>query len=203
MQQTHQSPAAQAPWANPTPAGLVALAVACFGFFATLSGVVDPAAAPLLGIWLLGGFVVQITVGLLDLKSGNGTGGNTFLFFSAFFMLVGGLEMLYKFAMAQAGVALDGRLDGWAWMVLTLALWLWTPAFFKTPLPLTLIVLAIDVALPFITLMDLGVLSRDFAMVPAVALLTAGVIAIYLSSAMVTNGAFGRQVFPLPGPPVK
>ena len=29
-------------WANPTPAGLVALAVACFGFFALLSGKVEP-----------------------------------------------------------------------------------------------------------------------------------------------------------------
>ena len=56
-------------WANPTPAGLVALAVACFGFFAILSGRVTHDAMPLLGAWLLGGFVVQFIVALLDLKA--------------------------------------------------------------------------------------------------------------------------------------
>ncbi|MEI6856984.1 hypothetical protein [Psychrilyobacter sp.] len=36
-------------WSNPTPAGLVALAVACFCFFAILSGKVTHDAMPLLG----------------------------------------------------------------------------------------------------------------------------------------------------------
>ncbi len=83
-------------WANPTPAGLVALAAACACFFALLTGRVSASAMPLIGCWLLGGFVIQIVVALLDLKSGNLAGGNTFLFFSAFFMLVSGLEMLLR-----------------------------------------------------------------------------------------------------------
>lgn len=37
-------------WANPSPAGLVALAVATFGFWAVLTEQVTPAAAPYLGI---------------------------------------------------------------------------------------------------------------------------------------------------------
>jgi hypothetical protein len=91
-------------WANPTPAGLVALAIACFGFFALLTGLVTPAASPLLGCWLLGGFVVQVVVGIIDLKGGNTTGGNTFIFFSAFFMLVSGGEMIFKFFMANSKI---------------------------------------------------------------------------------------------------
>lgn len=185
------------PWANPTPAGLVALAVACFGFFAVLSGSVGPEAAPLLGCWLLGGFVIQFVVGLLDLKAGNGTGGNTFLFFSAFFMLVGGIEMLYKFGAATNGVVLDARIDGWAWAVLTLVIWLWTPAFFKSPLPLTLIVFCLDVALPFIALADMAVIPKSWTLVSAWGLLLAGLFAIYLSGAMVLNNAFSRQVLPM------
>jgi len=187
-------------WSNPTPAGLVALAVACFCFFALLSGKVTHEAMPLLGCWLLGGFVVQFVVALLDLKGQNNTGGNTFLFFSAFFMLVGGLEMIMKFNMINAGITFDARIDGWAWMVLTLATLLWTPAFFKSTRLLTMIVLALDVSLPFITLMDLGILPKSYAVVPAWGLLVAGIIAIYLSSAIVVNTAYGRAVYPLPGP---
>lgn len=190
-------------WSNPTPAGLVALAVACFCFFALLSGKVTGDAIPLLGIWLLGGFVVQFVVALIDLKNGNMTGGNTFLFFSAFFMLVGGLEMILKFNMANNNILLDARIDGWAWLVLTITLFLWTPAFFKTPLILSLLVIALDVALPFITLIDLGILPKSYAVIPAWFLLIAGILGIYLSAAMVVNSAFGKEIYPSPGPIIK
>jgi succinate-acetate transporter protein len=190
-------------WSNPTPAGLVALAIACFCFFALLTGKVTAAALPLLGCWLLGGFVVQLVVALIDLKGGNATGGNTFLFFSAFFMLVGGLEMIMKFNMANNNIILDSRIDGWAWLVLTIVILLWTPAFFKSPLVLTLIVLALDVSLPFIALMDLGIIPKSFSFIPAWGLLVAGIMGIYLSSAIIVNGAFGKEVYPMPGPIIK
>lgn len=190
-------------WSNPTPAGLVALAVACFCFFALLSGKVTGAAIPLLGCWLLGGFVVQLVVALIDLKNGNATGGNTFLFFSAFFMLVGGMEMIMKYNMVNNNIPFDAHIDGWAWLVLTIALLMWTPAFFKTPLVLSLIVLALDISLPFITLMDLGILPKTFSTIPAYGLLTAGILGIYLSAAMIVNAAFGKEVYPMPGPIIK
>lgn len=187
-------------WSNPTPAGLVALAVACFCFYAILSGTVTNNAMPLIGIWLLGGFVIQFIVALLDLKSGNNTGGNTFLYFSAFFMLVGGLGMLLKFNMINKGITLDTRVDGWAWSVLTISLILWTPAFFKSTRLLTIIVLILDVSLPFITLIDLGILSKTYAFIPAHGLLLAGIVAIYLASAIVVNTAYSKNIYPLPGP---
>jgi uncharacterized protein len=190
-------------WSNPTPAGLVALAVACFCFFALLTGRVENGALPLLGCWLIGGFVVQVIVAVVDLKNGNTTGGNTFLFFSAFFMLVGGIEMIMKFNAANSGLVLDARIDGWAWLVLTAALIMWTPAFFKTPLVLTLIVLVLDITLPFITLIDLGILPKTYSVVPAWGLLIAGILGIYLSAAMIVNTAFGRQIYPSPGPIIK
>lgn len=186
-------------WANPTPAGLVALAVACLCFFAQLNGLVEKSAMPLLGCWLLGGFVVQLVVGLVDLKGRNAAGGNTFLFFSAFFMLVGGMEMFLKFQGLESGAPLDTRIDGFAWLALTAALLLWTPAFLKSFSLLSLVVLALDVALPFITLIDLKVLSADFSFVPAYALLTAGIIALYLSAALVVNITYGKKVYPVLG----
>lgn len=186
-------------WSNPTPAGLVALAVACVCFFALLTGRIETSAMPLVGCWLLGGFVVQLVVALLDLKGNNNTGGNTFLFFCAFFMLVGGIEMFVKYNAITAGAPLDGRVDGFAWSVLAIVVLLWTPAFFKNFGLLSLIVLALDVALPFIALTDLGLISKSMSVVPAWALLVAGLIAVYLCSAIIVNSAFGKNVYPLPG----
>lgn len=193
----------QKPWANPTPAGLVALAVACFCFFAMLTGRVDHAAQPLLGCWLLGGFVIQILVAILDLKSGNTSGGNTFMYFSAFFMLVGGIENLYKFKCATEGITLDARIDGYAWLVLSLIVILWTPAFFKSPLPLTLAIFALDVACPVVAFTDMGVLDKAYAPIAGWALLFAGIFGIYLASALVLNATFGKQVLPTFGSIIK
>jgi succinate-acetate transporter protein len=195
--QTHaEAPAKD--WANPTPAGLVALAAACVCFFAFLTGRVSPPAMPLIGCWLLGGFVIQIVVALLDLKGGNLAGGNTFLFFSAFFMLVSGLEMLLKYNAIKAGAPLDGRIDGYVWAALAIVVWLWTPAFFAKFNLLSVIVALLDIALPFIALVDLGVLSHDFASIPAWSLLAAGATAVYLGAALVVNGTFKKTIYPLP-----
>jgi uncharacterized protein len=190
-------------WANPTPAGLVALAIACFGFFALLTGIVTPAASPLLGCWLLGGFAVQVLVGIIDLKGGNTTGGNTFIFFSAFFMLVSGGEMILKFFMANCKIIMDAHIDGWAWLCIAIVMYLWTPAFFKANFFLTMIVLALDVALPFLVFMDMGVLSRAFSPIAAWALLAAGLFGIYLASVIVVNTAFGKTIYPMPNPLIK
>lgn len=184
-------------WANATAAGLVGLAVACFCFFALLGGHVEKTAMPLVGCWLLGGFAVQIIVAIVDLKSGALAGGNTFLFFSAFFMLVGGIEMFVKYNSMVTGAGVDTRVDGYAWLALTLVTYLWTPAFFKPFNLLSLVVLGLDVALPFITLTDLKVLPPVFSNVAAYALLAAGVVAIYLSAAMVVNGTYGKTIYPV------
>jgi len=187
-------------WSNATPAGLVALAIASFGFFAVLTGKVSGEAIPLLGLWLLGGFAIQIVVAILDLKSGNSAGGNTFLFFSAYFMLVSGLEMVFEQYMKSG---LDKRIDGWAWLALMIVIYLWTPAYFKNPLFMTLIVLALDVALPFIALQKLGILGPDVLKISGWALLVAGICAIYLAAAMIVNTAYGKKIYPNPGPLVK
>ncbi|HZK44097.1 MAG TPA: GPR1/FUN34/YaaH family transporter [Syntrophomonadaceae bacterium] len=191
-------------WANPAPAGLVALAMACFCFFALLTGKVTSAAIPLLGCWLLGGFVVQITVGIIEMLEGNTTGGNVFTFFAAFFMLVGGMEFLLKYFAGVNGLVLDTRIDGWAWATLAIALIMWTPAYLKqSPLIMSLVVLFLDVALPLIALMDMKVISSSFGPIAGISLLIAGILALYVSSSIILNTAFERQVLPMPGPMLK
>ncbi len=187
-------------WANPTPAGLVALAVACFGFFALLTGQVTKGALPLLGCFLIGGFFIQLVVALLDLKAQNTAGGNTFLYFSAYFMLVSGAEMFLKYFCG----GLDTRIDGWAWLCLMLVVALWTPAFFKSPAILFLIVAVLNVAVPCIAFSDLKLFAPEvnqaLSAVAGCALLVCGILGIYLSAAIIVNTTFEKNIFPNPKP---
>ena len=191
-------------WATPGPAGLVALAMACFGFYAVLSGTVTKDAAPILGIWLIGGFVVQIVVALVELKGGHTTGGYVFLFFSAFFMLVGGLENVFKYYASIYGWKIDATLDGWLWLPLLISLILWTFAYLKeSSAIMSLVVVLLDVAVFFITFMDMGKLGHQYAPIAAYFLLVAGVGALWVAAAGIVNTAFGKAVLPLPGPFLK
>lgn len=191
-------------WAAPGSAGLVALAVACFTFYAILSGTVEATGAPLLGIWLLGGFVVQIVVALIELKNGHLTGGNVFLFFSAFFMLVGAFGFTFKYFAAINGWPVDTTMDGWAWLPLWITLILWTPAYLKeSPAVMSLVVLLLDVAVFFVTFMDMGVVAHSYAPIASYFCFAAGIGSIWVSSAGILNTAFGRTVIPMPGPILK
>jgi hypothetical protein len=190
-------------WANPAPAGLVALAMACFVFYALFTGKVEGSCVGLMGIWLLGGFVVQLSVGLIELREGNTTGGNVFTFFSAFFMLVTGLELVFKYFAAIHGWQFDPHIDGWAWLPLAISLVLWTPAYFKSPLIMSLLVVVLDVALMIVALKDLGVLAASWGPIAGNLLLVSGILGLYMAAAIVTNTAYGRNVFPMPGPLAK
>lgn len=196
-------------WANPAPAGLVALAVACFTFYYILHGYVaygytSPAGSlPLLGCWLLGGFVIQLIVGVIELLEGNTTGGNVFTVFAAFFMLTGALEFFVKyFAGAfKWSIPLQTALDGYAWAALAIFIVLWTPAYFKGTSILSTALIILDVAVVLICLMDLKLLDKAVGdPIAAYCLLITGILAIYLSSAIVLNTAFGKTILPITGP---
>lgn len=189
--------------ANPGPAGLVALAIACFTFYAIHTGKVDSSCAPLLGIWLIGGFVVQIFVATMELKHGNILGGNIFLFFSAFFMLVNGLELLFKFYAAKSGWVLDTRIDGWAWIALMIALVSWTPAYFKTPLSTILMVLSLDIAVIVVTLLNLKLIGHEWHIVSGNFIGLGGVFGLYTAWGMIINTVFERNIIPLGAPLIK
>jgi succinate-acetate transporter protein len=195
----------QAAWANPAPAGLVSFALACVSFFGLLSGNVNHSAIPLLGCWLIGAFIVQIVVAVIELREGAILGGNVFLFFAAFFCFTGGLEFFVKaYFNTVGGQPIDTTIDGYAWAVLTSSLVLWTPAYLKkSTAVMGLLVVVTDVGICFVTLMDLKILAPSYGVVAAYALLIAGILGIYLAAAMQLQAAFGRAILPIPGPIIK
>lgn len=189
-------------WANPSPAGLVALAIACITFSALMGGKITPAGLGLMGCWLFGGFIVQFVVAVIELKEGKTTGGNVFLFFSAFFMLTGALEMFFKYFAFINRWPMEAHVDGYAWAVLFLILVFYTVAYLReAPLVMNILVLLLDVAVFFIATMDLGWLApATFKPIISKLLLIATGVTIYLSSAILLNTSFGRAVMPLGKP---
>ncbi len=184
---------------TPAPAGLAALAVACFGFAAVFMGKVELGALPLLAAWLVGGGIVQFTVAVIELKDKNMTGGNVFLFFSAFFMFGAAISTMMKFLMltGQFGdIQPDTVLEGYCWMAGAAFLTFVTPSYLKAPLPMLVIVLLVDVVLWMIVMLDLGMAGAGLRPVIGYLLLGAGWTALYMAGAIVNNKIMGRVVMP-------
>jgi len=185
-------------FANPGPAGLGALAIACFLFFALLTGRVTHAAAPILACWLVGGAICQISAGLIELKDHNLAGGNLMLFFGSFFMVTGAVSMFAKTIMAANGVEFDASIEGWAWLCAFLVLVCLTPCYLKANKIFFWVVILADVAVGALAITDLKIVNLGaFA---GWTLLLVGLGALYLVAAIAINGTFGRQVLPVPAP---
>ncbi len=192
-------------WANPAPAGLVALAVAEALFFASTGGHVSGTAAPLIGFWMLGGFVVQIIVALIELREGSMAGGNVFTIFAAFFMLVGAFEFTFKYFAGLNGWPIDATIDGYAWAVLAMALIIFTPTYLKeTPALFGIFILIIDVGLTILALMDLHIIGHDpWLPIFANMCLVNTILPLYLAAATVLGTTFGKSILPVGKPLIK
>jgi len=192
-------------FATPGPAGLGALAMACFTFWAIFTGKVTHDALPLLSCWLVGGFICQFVAGVIELKDHNVTGGNVFLFFSAFFMATAALSTATKYGLHHAGLPFDGRIEGWAWMAGAAFLTLMTPNYLKSTKLLFWAVVLIDIALWCIVCLDLRLaINRAlFAGIVGWTLFFAGWAGIYLAGATAMAVQFGKPILPIPSPHIK
>ena len=191
-------------FASPSPAGLAALAVACFGFAAVFLGKVGLGGLPLLAAWLIGGFVVQITTAVIELKDHNIAGGNVFLFFAAFFMLAAALSVFAKFMLHVYGMKPQAYVEGWCWLAGAAFLTAVTPAYLKGSKIFFLAVVMADIVLWILCFLDLGLADpKLFKPIAAYLLIAIGVIGIYLAGATVCNTVFGKSIYPVPKPFVK
>jgi len=192
-------------FATPAPAGLGALAVACFGFSAVFLGNVALEGLPLLAAWLVGAGIVQYTAGAIELKDHNITGGNVFTFFAAFFCFGAALSVFAKFMMIKFGMKPAIYVEGWCWLAGASFLTLLTPAYAKSNFFLFLLVICIDILLWIIVGLDTGWYGDPAIFKPVVAylLIASGCLGLYLAGAIVCNTVYGKPIFFVPGPLVK
>jgi succinate-acetate transporter protein len=208
----------QPSFANPIPAGLGSLAVACFAFGAMYLGKVTLAGYPLLAAWLIGGGIVQVITAVIELKNKNITGGNVFLFFSAFFMFSASLSVLAKFAMILAikkGMVPAGLFDlttykiieGYCWLGGASFITVIIPSYIKAaPKPLTLMIILLTICLWIIVALDLQLMTdvnKFWHHCVGYLAITSGFLAIYLVGAVCNNSVFEREVMPLFVPAAK
>lgn len=187
--------------ANPAPMGLGALAVAVFGIFALHTGMVEPSAVPLLAIFFFAGFIVQLLTGLKELEHGSIAGGNVFCIFGCLLLLALGMEMMFSYFSAMHGLSVDSTIMGWILLPIAIILTGVTPAFFKSPLSLVLVLIPIDVALFLLSFMDLHILPHGFHMATGILLLLAGIFALYTLIGVILNTVYNRTILPL-GPQI-
>jgi succinate-acetate transporter protein len=192
-------------FANPGPVGLGALAMACFTFFALLTGRLEHNAYPILAAWLVGGFVCQFTTGVIELKDHNIVGGNVFVFFAAFFMLTTAIRIATAYGLHEAGLHFDARVNGWGWLAGAAFLIICTPNYLKSPKILFVAVVLIDIALLCLVALDLRLAVNRAVMAKTCAwcLFISGWIAIYLVGAITMNTHFGKVILPTTSPIIK
>lgn len=185
-------------FANPSPTGMAALAMACMCLWAVFTGKVNAGAAPVLGFWFFGGGLIQVSVGIMELRNGVFKSGNVMLLFGSFFMFVGFFGMIGKYLLVQNGIPIDARVEGYAWLTCALVLTGWTPAYLKnTPLFLAIIVLVVDVALFIIAFVDMAIMPKPYIAIAGWLLLLTALLAIYLSAAIFVNTALDKKLFPI------
>lgn len=188
-------------FANPAPAGLIALALVCFTLFAILTGRVPHEALPLLACWQFGGFIVQIITGVIELKDHNIIGGNVFTYFSAFFMATGASESILKYLLTVNKLPFASQIDGWAWLVLAIATTVMTIGYLtSTPFLLAALITA-DVAIWAVALTDLGFIAG--APIAAWFLLVTGILGLYVAFGVALNTHYKKVIIPLGKPLVK
>jgi len=185
-------------FANPAPAGLGALAIACFLFFALLTGRVGHEAAPILACWLVGGAICQIAAGLIELKDHNISGGNLMLFFGSFFMVTGAVGIFTKTILAANSIAFHAKIEGWAWLCAFLVLVALTPCYLKANKIFFWVVVLADIAVGALAITDLKI--APLGAFAGWVLLFVGIGALYLVAAIAINTSFGRAVLPVPEP---
>lgn len=185
-------------WANPSPAGLVALAIAVITIWASLTGKIDHSAALYIAMWLFGGFIIQFTVAVIELREGALTGGNVFLFFAGFFMLTGAMTDVVGFFAAMKGIEMQATVNGYGWLVLTIALMTWTPAYLKTaPAVFSLTVVDLVIMAWCVTFLKLGMALPILVPIAAYTALLAVIGALWCAASFILNPAFGKELIPL------
>lgn len=191
-------------WVVPSSAALIALSVASAAFFALLTGRVSAGALPLIATFLIGGFVPQFTAGLIAAKEREATTANVMIYFGSFFMLASGLELFIEYYGHVSGWELDPGIDGYVWLILALALWGWTPAYFKgVPGIMPTMLIFFDIALMCIAIGDFGVLTNILHNIGGWFILFGGLLGLYVGWAGVLAAVYKRPVLPLGQPWLK
>jgi len=198
---SHQSEIA--PFASPAVAGLGAVVMAAFCFFAFLTGLVEPIGSYiyLAALCIVAG-AVQMIAGVIDLRNKDLVNGGTMLLFGGCFILVAGVNAALTVWGETAGVHSLYPMMGWGVLAGGLCLVMITPAYFYRSSILSAFMIVADLAL---LALGIGfiVYNLILILIGGILLLILGIIGLYLILAICVNTASGRIILPLGNPILK
>lgn len=189
-------------FSSPAPQALTALAIACFIFFGLLTGRIGQDSRLAVACWLFGGFICQFVAAIMELKDKNHTGGNVMLLFSSFFMLVTALISMAEFICHANEIHFAMASDPYGWLVLAIALTLFTPAYLVGSPVFFVALLFADATLWFLVALKFQAVlpPSTAALGAAYSVLTVGLLGIYLATANMLNTAFKQTILPVGKP---
>jgi len=184
-----------------TPIGIFIVAAILLGaFWPMMCGFVTPAASPVIGAIILGSGIVFIVLMVVEIQNGNLFGATLNGVFGVLLGMAPALGMLTEFAGAGMGVAVDGRVLGWYFMFVGVALFIigfgagthfWHMAVLFWVLCIVMIMTGMVFA---------GVGPYSWFPMLGWTLFAAGVYFTYMAAASFLGGMFRRPVLPLGGP---
>lgn len=172
--------------------------------FASLMGYI-PASdyVPCFIVSILAGFLVFLG-GFIELIRGDILAGTVNLVFGLFFILLSGVVNLFAFQGSLFHVTVEAATaNGWIFLTLGTLLIILTPIYFFQSSLNTLLLLCADIAVMFLAFVNFGLLSLTFLIIAAWLILILGLIALYLSVAILYNTALGKTILPMGGPMIK
>jgi hypothetical protein len=137
-------------WASASAGGLVAYSIMTYMAAAMFIGLVGAESLLLAAGIAFAAVIPYLVCAVVGLRKNDGLGGNTFLYFTGFFAAGSGFSWLLTYFSMINSWAIDVRILGYEWLVLSLVLTATTPGFAKAPLATFLMICTVDPAL-FIT----------------------------------------------------
>jgi len=185
--------------ADASPAAWVSYSIAVLMAWAYLAGYVEPGALIYMAAISAGALLPYMGGAITTLRKGNAVAGITWLYFGAFFAGAAALNYFISWLAFQYDWAVDGRIQGYMWLVLGVLLLGETPIFMKWGNTATAIVfITVDIGVIGAGFVFLGYGGSVLADISAWALFTTGVVGVICAVAGILENV-GWKV-PL-GPP--
>jgi hypothetical protein len=182
-------------FANPGPLGLIGFGLTTVMLSLINAGVLPPGGEPaVLPLAFAFGGLIQMIAGVMEFRTGNTFGTVVFLSYGAFWWWFAFLVLLGKngvLDLTQAGSTIAVTLIGWG--VFTLCMWIATFRMTKAQWGVFLTLWITFFLLGFGGLLGEHRLTQAGGWIG----LVCGLLAIYTSTALVTNSTFGKTVLPL------
>ena len=192
----------RSPIAMATPTAVLAVGALCVGFWALLTGMVSPAAIPVIAAWALTVGTVVFICGVLEMVRGDILLGSTCLILAGLIGMGAGMSFNAIVAQPQEAWAAGLAQSGWVWVAVGVIVFALLRVYGKVSWSLFLFMLLLGVILELLAYgLIVGVpLGTGTMVVTGWLLLVFAAYCIYAGTVFITNTVYGAPKLSIGGP---